>query len=659
MIIDSIALHNFGVYKGRNEIVLTPTSTQRPVILLGGLNGGGKTTFLDALLLVLYGKFAATSNRGNTGYETYLRKCISRRVSPTDGASITLSFRHRERGGEEEIEISRSWRATGKGIREDIDVYRNGVADPLTAERWYEFIEQLIPHRIAHLFFFDGEKIENMASTADAANLIQTGIYALLGLDQIDTLTTDLSVVERRKRAAAIEPKNRKKVDEITRALDQLRTEIIDGRKKNDDLIKMLKEARTRNKALNAKFIEHGGDLYEERQDIRSEHERIRREIESVEASLRHLAAGAGPLLLVEDLLRSIVKQARVEQANSIDPRTIDLLKTRDKALEAFLHEIDIPRIDAIKDFLYSDLKFRAEASRAAEPLIEVAVEPIESLLDSSLRDALHEISGSLRNLSNLKDQLAESDRKLAMIPDPDGLEGVSRELQDNEKFRVIAEHKIEESDKVLAAMEVRMSRLIADRSRLLESDARTESRNEISLRAASRCSGLRQIMSRFKAEMTARHLGKLEDLILEGYQALLRKGSLITKVQIDPDSFNIHLLDASAHEIPLDRLSAGERQLLAVSILWGLGKASGHNTLPTVIDTPLGRLDGSHRLNLIKSYFPYASHQVVLLSTDKEIDELYYKELEDSIGREYNIRYNDKEESSQITNGYFWKGAA
>jgi DNA sulfur modification protein DndD len=157
---------------------------------------------------------------------------------------------------------------------------------------------------------------------------------------------------------------------------------------------------------------------------------------------------------------------------------------------------------------------------------------------------------------------------------------------------------------------------------------------------------------------MTTRHLGQLEKLILEGYQTLLRKGSLITKVTIDPSTFNIHLLNASAYEIPLDRLSAGERQLLAISILWGLGKASGH-TLPTIIDTPLGRLDGSHRLNIVNSYFPFASHQVILLSTDEEIDELYYKELKESIGHEYNIQYDDAEEASLVTSGYFWKGAA
>ena len=103
MILDNLTLHNFGVYGGRHEIALTPTSSEKPIILFGGLNGGGKTTFLDALLLVLYGKFAKCSNRGSQSYDDYLRKSINRNVNPKDGAAIELEFRHRQSNVEESM----------------------------------------------------------------------------------------------------------------------------------------------------------------------------------------------------------------------------------------------------------------------------------------------------------------------------------------------------------------------------------------------------------------------------------------------------------------------------------------------------------------------------------------------------------------------------
>jgi DNA sulfur modification protein DndD len=92
----------------------------------------------------------------------------------------------------------------------------------------------------------------------------------------------------------------------------------------------------------------------------------------------------------------------------------------------------------------------------------------------------------------------------------------------------------------------------------------------------------------------------------------------------------------------------------LATSILWGLAKASGR-PLPTIIDTPLGRLDSSHRRHLLERYFPVASHQVILLSTDKEIDETSLKHLQPFVGREYQLMFNESSRSTEIIKGYFW----
>jgi DNA sulfur modification protein DndD len=104
---------------------------------------------------------------------------------------------------------------------------------------------------------------------------------------------------------------------------------------------------------------------------------------------------------------------------------------------------------------------------------------------------------------------------------------------------------------------------------------------------------------------------------------------------------------------LPFDRLSAGERQLLATSLLWGLARASGR-PMPTLIDTPLGRLDSSHRQHLVKRYFPRASHQVLLLSTDEEIVGDYFRVLRPYITRFYHLVHDEKNDSTTVTAGYF-----
>ena len=49
------------------------------------------------------------------------------------------------------------------------------------------------------------------------------------------------------------------------------------------------------------------------------------------------------------------------------------------------------------------------------------------------------------------------------------------------------------------------------------------------------------------------------------------------------------------------------------------------------------------------------ASHQVILLSTDKEIDEASLHHLKRFIGRSYELRFDETSRSTTITDGYFW----
>lgn len=118
------------------------------------------------------------------------------------------------------------------------------------------------------------------------------------------------------------------------------------------------------------------------------------------------------------------------------------------------------------------------------------------------------------------------------------------------------------------------------------------------------------------------------------------------------------HVVELSGRDgLPLsaDELSAGERQLLAVALLWGLARAAGQ-PLPVVVDTPLGRLDGSHREHLLERYFPHASHQVILLSTDTEIDKDAFERIRDKVGRAYRLIFDQSRNATSVHDGYFWK---
>src|SRR5262249_31697892 len=159
--------------------------------------------------------------------------------------------------------------------------------------------------------------------------------------------------------------------------------------------------------------------------------------------------------------------------------------------------------------------------------------------------------------------------------------------------------------------------------------------------------------LSAFRRAVVERHVRRIEQLVHESYAQLLRKSSLITRLAIDPETFRLTLYGRDGEVFSAERLSAGERQLLAISMLWGLAKTSGR-PLPTAIDTPLGRLDMGHRVHLVERYFPFASHQVLLLSTDEEITGHYLQKLQPCIGRMYELVHDDAEGSTKIIPGYF-----
>jgi DNA sulfur modification protein DndD len=130
-----------------------------------------------------------------------------------------------------------------------------------------------------------------------------------------------------------------------------------------------------------------------------------------------------------------------------------------------------------------------------------------------------------------------------------------------------------------------------------------------------------------FVERMTKSKVEVLRGHFVEAFRRLARKEDMVADATIDSRTFAVALIDKAGRVIPKKQLSAGEKQIYAIAMLEALGRTSGRS-LPVIIDTPLGRLDSKHRTKLVERYFPYASHQVIILSTDTEVDEPFYQGL-------------------------------
>ena len=149
------------------------------------------------------------------------------------------------------------------------------------------------------------------------------------------------------------------------------------------------------------------------------------------------------------------------------------------------------------------------------------------------------------------------------------------------------------------------------------------------------------------------RKIGVLAKTMTECYKQLANKKNLINKIQMDAVTLDFEYLNADGNVVPKESLSAGEKQLMVISLLWALAICS-NKKLPVIIDTPLSRMDSNHRISLITTYFPQASDQTIILSTDSEIDARYYAVMKENVGDEFTLVYDDAKKCSTIQKGYF-----
>lgn len=655
MILDSIILENFGAYGGRQEAILTPEDG-KPIILFGGMNGGGKTTLLDALQLAFYGPKARISNRGRMAYKEYLRESIHRNSDPGEGASITVRFRRVIEGESRSFELHRSWRVGVKGIEETVRVLRDGLPDDIFTEHWDETIEAYLPSSIAHLFFFDGEQIKDLAEGGHAAEILGTAIHSLLGLDLVDRLENDLKVFERKKKSERLDPEATRKLAQARGELEEIdhqqeKTAMEEGALVNE-AGRLAKELRTREE----EFKKEGGELFLKRKEIEDELAATIAQKKAAEAQLRELVAGPLPLLMVEHLLAEVEQVVRHE-AEIKRARTVqDILATRDVAILEGLKasRISAQTLTSIAKTLDDDRKGWVE--RAEEELIldadDSLAPQISHLRGTVLPTADQQARELTAKIATQDEKIARLESELERVPTVERIADLQLELAGVQKAH---QAKLVE----LEAIKVRRGALARQRQmaearldKIGESDVDAQFAEDGRLRMLKHSQKVRDTLGRFRSRIVQRHTENMEALMLESFRKLLRKKELVQGLSINPETFEATLTTKEGKPLPFDRLSAGEKQLLATSLLWGLARASGR-PVPTIIDTPLGRLDSSHRRHLIERYFPSASHQVLLLSTDEEIVGNYLKELKPFISRTYLLEHNEAGQTN-LREGYF-----
>jgi DNA sulfur modification protein DndD len=637
-----------GAYAGENAFDLS-ASPGRSIILIGGMNGGGKTTFLESLQLALFGARARLAARG-TSYEDFLRALIHRGAA---GAALELTFHHREDGVDHEYHMKRSWSAHNGRVKESLVVTKDGRVDEVLAEAWDDYIESILPLSLSNLFLFDGEKVEALAHPENAQVLLNTGLSSLLGLELVDRLEADLFTFERKKATAmrsSTDAADLRVLAERLDALRQRRADLVQQRaqlqNEADRANKVLREKRTTYASL-------GGEFFEQREELEKSRIGYRADLDRAEDHLRDLAASDAPLLLMLVPLQEL--QAVGEHQHQ--EQTLELLTTlvaaRDERLLKHLRKRKTPTavLSVIEEFVQRDQPAKPTGA-APFKLKEEGREGVSRILTNA-PSFRREIARAVDAVDRLEERLTDVERKLGSVPDAASVTTLRLEVESAAREAERTRIALDDANDELARVERKAAEAEQRLTSLMSKAAEERFETDEDARVLLHAERTRGTLKRYRDAVLRRHIARIEHVVTDSLRQLLRKESLVERVQIDPGTLSVQLRQVNGDLLDPDRLSAGERQLLAIALLWGLGRASGR-PLPTVIDTPLGRLDAVHRAHLLTRYFPAASHQVILLSTDTEVDQEAYELIASKIARSYTLAFDDTQGATAVVPGYF-----
>ncbi len=648
MILDEITLTNFGIYKGEHKVSLTPKS-KKPIILFGAYNGSGKTTFLEALQLVLYGKSAKTASRGRLAYDEYLESLINRDTPKKQGAGLSLKFRTRHEGKEEFLEITRTWFESGNNIKENFQVIRNNTLDSISSDRWGEFVEEIMPSQISELFFFDGEKIEGLADPARSSSLLRTGIYSLLGINSIDNLIKSLTQIEKKKTLELAKSSEKADIEKEEVIAKELTIKYESNKQNIADLNNQIDQAIKSKELIEGQMKISGADLLKNRHVLENQLTELNEKKRFLNADLISISSGLAPLIVVQEIIENL--RSDVKNSSGHNLKTLSLVKSEFKLLlsritNSKLSTESLANLESTIRNRLNEINNEVKSSPFDVDLSEI---PKNEELDNLKKN----INDKIKDSDSLDDQIEVIGKSLLAVPNEEKVKDIVSELNNIQNTLTKIEVKRDlllENERAITEELTKIGKSISSK---LAAIAEQETKSEINSRVIAHIKKSKNTLEKFKASLISKHIHTLSDEITDCFRLLHRKQKFDLKFVIDSDDFTLSITKPNNLSVSAKTLSAGERQLLAVAILWALAKSSG-KTLPTVIDTPLGRLDGPHRQKLIKNYFPKASSQVLIFSTDEEVTKEHYESLKPHIAAEYKINYLEETESSSFEEGYF-----
>ncbi|MBQ3784033.1 MAG: AAA family ATPase [Lachnospiraceae bacterium] len=713
MRINRIRLYNFSSYEGENLFDFSSADNKKNIVLIGGKNGAGKTSLFTAIKVALYGPLAYGYVGANSHYIAKIKELINSKAfqQNTVESEVQIAVVLKVEREIKEYVITRRWDYTKQKLNEEYFVEKEGERLSEKELSYFQnFLQSIVPPDLFEFFLFDGEEVGNIFATCSYNLYVKNAVFTLCGMDLFEivrkqtkgyvsksTNSDDENVHEEYEKIKSL-------VDEEILKKQQLEEKIVLAQQQIEEIGIQLSELETA-------FKNAGGITEQEKEVLENTYKAAEARKAEATAKIKIFVEGMMPFIILSDFTMPISRQLELEK----DVETFNYVQERIdkediKKVLATLGNESVNTANVLFDMLIK--KFMPagyeQGNNVVFDLSKNEYAYVNGMLSSIDGMDKEEIVDAVNSRLEAAEQTAEINRKLkSSMAEEEVRTFTEKEVKLlKEKDKVISElhvaqQKLDElNDKIIQNTQTR-DRLWA----VIKENAQNKHVYELS-------SGLANMMSELLEQKTISLRRDLEQNIVENLNHIYRKNNLITHVEVTKEfQFNLyqdeayteaellHLmknlgtisfseligkqgqkrlfeeynvsnivdikakLESNASErkfdlykkIELNRLSKGERQIFILALYWAIITISGQD-IPFVIDTPYARIDANHRREISEKFFPNISKQVIILSTDEEINEEYYGIIKPYVAKEYLLVNDENQNRTSVENHYFFE---
>lgn len=688
MHIRSIKLRDWKAYETASFEFPEPGS-RKNVVLIGGKNGFGKTTLFEALALGLFGRdgLHLVSRAGVAGdelrqvqnFRSFIERALFSGAAAAGRYSCSIELKFVDELGDP-IEIVRRWFFTSAGklkhgdSAEELRIMEGKARNPVNPGRneadpdaWYRnwISHKFLPTSLAGFFLFDGEAASTYAER-DMGEQVRQGIAGLLGLNWLEQLAKDLRIYAANKRRDLPRGASTDAIIKLDAEIAAMEAELAEAERRREELEAELSGSEQERDALTREFAAgFGGGTRAQLEELARDRADYQGQYNSAEAGLRAIAEMDLPLALCGEALRGRV-QERLEQerqreqweaaTSQREERTSQVVELLDEqlaevappllaeqelsvrtAVQKALERLWFPPPQGVADS-FRHAHTRAMQQRVLDRLVKAEVVSAET------------VNGFVESMNKLAAQLREINTSINQA------EGTSPRLEEKRERMIGLNAKISELDRRRGELDnlknsrgsdIQQKR--GERGRL----SATLDQTQKPVKLATRADQVADMLDGLVEEAWPSQTQQVADEMTSAIQSMAHRNDYLCKVEIDGDG-KVELLAPDGRDLRQFDLSAGEKQIFTQALFSAVATVSGRD-FPLVVDTPLGRLDEQHRVNVLK-HLASRSGQVILISTDTEVVNQYLDAIRTKVAKTYIIRNETRDDIARSwpETGYF-----